>query len=432
MSVCIYLPVSLMCGVLQVLARRALLLRLWRELHLRVSSTAGRQQDATVGERMGGGTQSNSGRSDGRSTPSSSTSAATVDAHPQPPLYGGVLPREDEGNILLLERSPQAADAGACTPWRLKPYIRLHLYISDAPCGDASIYEQRRQALNVGGGGSARCGGGDGDRGNDSSWDGAPRSSPPAGSRSDGERQGRGGDDRGDAKRSRCAVDTAGLSDAVVSSPRSYLPLDEERSCSAASLNPLDCKPGQPEVRVGEKLAGQGQNMGAETMTFTGAKIIAAVKERGASDRSFSAYRNEEGGKAATADLVLRIDREQEQQLGALRIKSSRSNISEEGRTMSMSCSDKLAKWAFLGVQVREDACSCLLVIVKDSQCMDAALSDPFKLYALVGTIVLGAAFPAYRYYSVRVNPHPFQQRNSMNVPTIRLLSLSSTNTSTP
>ncbi|CAN0524558.1 unnamed protein product, partial [Ectocarpus sp. 8 AP-2014] len=104
----------------EVLARRALLLRLWRELHLRVSSTAGRQQDVTVGERKGGGTPSNSGRSDGRSTPSS-----------------------------------------------LKPYIRLHLYISDAPCGDASIYEQKRQAPNVGGGGSARCRGGDGDRGKD-------------------------------------------------------------------------------------------------------------------------------------------------------------------------------------------------------------------------------------------------------------------------
>ncbi|CAN0420279.1 unnamed protein product, partial [Ectocarpus sp. 8 AP-2014] len=335
----------------EVLARRALLLRLWRELHLRVSSTAGRQQDVAVGERKGGGTPSNSGRSDGRSTPSSSTTAATVDAHPQPPLYGGVLPGEDDGRILLLERSPQAADGGACTSWRLKPYIRLHLYIIDAPCGDASIYEQKRQAPNVGGGGSARCGGGDGDRGKDSSWDGAPRSSPPAGSRSDDERRGRGDDDRGDAKRARCAVAIAGLSDAVAPSPRPGLPLDEERSCSAASLNPLDCKPGQPEVRVGEKLAGQGQNTGAETMTFTGAKIIAAVKERGAPDRSFSAYRNEEGGKAATADLVLRIDREQEQQVGALRIKSSRSNISEEGRTMSMSCSDKLAKWAFLGVQ---------------------------------------------------------------------------------
>ncbi|CAM9548413.1 unnamed protein product [Ectocarpus sp. 4 AP-2014] len=335
----------------EVLARRALLLRLWRELHLQVSSSAGRQQDVTVGERKGRGIPSKSGRSEGRSTPSSSTTAATVDAHPQPPLYGGVLPREDDGRILLLERSPQAADAGACASWRLKPYIRLHLYISDAPCGDASIYEQKRQAPNVGGGGSARCRGGDGDRGNDSRLDGTPRSSPPAGSRSDDERRGRAGNDRGDAKRARCAAATAGLSDAVAPSPRPGLPLDEERSCSAASLNPLDFKPPEPEVTIGEKLAGQVQSMGAETMTFTGAKIIAAVKKRGAPDRSFSAYRNEEVGKADTADLVLRIDREQQQQVGALRIKSSRSNIREEGRTMSMSCSDKLAKWAFLGVQ---------------------------------------------------------------------------------
>ncbi|CAM9706750.1 unnamed protein product, partial [Ectocarpus fasciculatus] len=334
----------------EVLARRALLLRLWRELHLRVSSTAGQQQDTTVGEHKAK-PATNSGRSDGRSTPSLPT-AATVDANPQPPLYGGVLPGEDDGNILLLERSPQAANTGASTPWRLKPHVRLHLYISDAPCGDASIYEQKRQGPQVGGGGSARCSVGDGDRGNDSSfWGGVPHSASPAGGRSDGERRGRGGDDRGDAKRPRCAVATAGLSDAAVPPLRPGLPLDEELSCSAASLNPLGCKTAAPEVKVGEKLAGQGESLSAETMTFTGAKIIAAVKERGAPDRSFSAYRNEEGGKAATADLVLRIDREQEQQVGALRIKSSRSNISEEGRTMSMSCSDKLAKWAFLGVQ---------------------------------------------------------------------------------
>lgn len=356
-----------------MLARRALLLRLWRELHLRISSTTGQQHDVTVGEHKGG-IQSNSRPSDGRSMPSSTT-AATVDANPQPPLYGGILPREDDGNILLLERSPQASDAGACTPWRLKPYIRLHLYISDAPCGDASIYEQKRQAPIGGGGGSARCRGGNGDRGNNSSGDGAPHSTPPAGSRSDGERWGRAGDDRGDSKRARCSVATECLSDAVVPSPRPGLPLDEERSCSAASLNPLDCRPREPEVRVGGKLAGQGENMGVETMTFTGAKIIAAVKERGAPDRSFTEYRNEEGGRSATADLVLRIDREQEQQLGALRIKSSRSNILEEGRTMSMSCSDKLAKWAFLGVQVREMVILVFIVIMRrTSQCMHAVL----------------------------------------------------------
>lgn len=85
-------------------------------------------------------------------------------------------------------------------------------------------------------------------------------------------------------------------------------------------------------------------------MSFTGAKIITAVKEKGSVDGTFERRRDGEGRPAG--ELVLRIDREQEQVLGALRIKSSRSNISEEGRTMSMSCSDKLAKWAVLGLQV--------------------------------------------------------------------------------
>ncbi|CAM9796224.1 unnamed protein product [Laminaria digitata] len=84
-------------------------------------------------------------------------------------------------------------------------------------------------------------------------------------------------------------------------------------------------------------------------MAFTGAKIITAVKEKGSVDGKFGRRGRGEGRPAG--ELVLRIDREQEQVLGALRIKSSRSNISEEGRTMSMSCSDKLAKWAFLGLQ---------------------------------------------------------------------------------
>ncbi|CAN0229489.1 unnamed protein product, partial [Hapterophycus canaliculatus] len=31
-------------------------------------------------------------------------------------------------------------DGGGGGGWRLKTHLRLHLYISDAPCGDASIY----------------------------------------------------------------------------------------------------------------------------------------------------------------------------------------------------------------------------------------------------------------------------------------------------
>ncbi|CAN0516956.1 unnamed protein product, partial [Laminaria digitata] len=35
--------------------------------------------------------------------------------------------------LFLLEPNARGA-------WRLKPHLRLHLYISDPPCGDASIY----------------------------------------------------------------------------------------------------------------------------------------------------------------------------------------------------------------------------------------------------------------------------------------------------
>lgn len=99
-------------------------------------------------------------------------------------------------------------------------------------------------------------------------------------------------------------------------------------------------------------------------MAFTGAKIITAVKEKGSVDGTFGRRGGGEGRPAG--ELVLRIDREQEQVLGALRIKSSRSNISEEGRTMSMSCSDKLAKWAVLGMQVgscESETARCRLVM---------------------------------------------------------------------
>eukprot|EP00903_Cladosiphon_okamuranus_P009780 g9297.t2 len=393
----------------EVLARRALLLRLWKELHLLVPSspswrspTTGQQgRVATVDDHHEGTPGADKGRSESSSeTPKTAAAAASraaaaaaaADATALPLLYGGTPPPAPKGhdddddhdhddNLLLLEADPRATttaslggdDGGgasrAAAGWRLKSFLRLHLYISDAPCGDASIYEQRRTVLPSDGDaeGSNRSGGGQ---------DGASPLVPPA---SGGERGQHDGDDRGDAKRHRYTAAAARVDGGgAPCRPPVGTGLGQAETCSAEPVGVVNDPPPQRQERregggrIGPareesrlRLPGGTESAGEATtmMTFTGAKIIAAVKRKGGPDRSF-----EEAGAGtgiskmaasgrgvvkgvAGGDVVLRIDREQEQQLGALRIKSSRSNISEEGRTMSMSCSDKLAKWAVLGLQ---------------------------------------------------------------------------------
>lgn len=48
---------------------------------------------------------------------------------------------------------------------------------------------------------------------------------------------------------------------------------------------------------------------------------------------------------------TITLGREHVQQLGALRLKSSRSNIPPEQRSTSMSCSDKIVRWLLFGIQ---------------------------------------------------------------------------------
>ena len=44
-------------------------------------------------------------------------------------------------------------------------------------------------------------------------------------------------------------------------------------------------------------------------------------------------------------------EREVEQDVGVLRVKSGRSDIPERQRTTSMSCSDKICRWSTLGLE---------------------------------------------------------------------------------
>lgn len=368
----------------QVLARRALLLRLWKELDLLISAKQ-RVQPLTVSQSTTGPSTSRVPRcsDDGLGANARAAAAAPRVGEVAPLLNDGLLTNE---NTLLLLLEPTARGA-----WRLKPHVRLHLYISDAPCGDASIYEQTQappqppslpQAPSVS------------EREAPTSYVGSEahtttrqasaeeeekpvvHSAVPAGvdaSPIEGsvypEGKGRttspcacrvgccGGhsssedlatsvpcDDervhRERIKRCRCAAEDEDL---VSSMPRAApgTPVEGRKSPDKIKI-----RTSEEDPRLAEKWGGGGGK--TEVMAFTGAKIIASVKKR-------EVYLDMGlGGDllGPTIKAVLRIDREQEQALGALRIKSSRSNISEEGRTMSLSCSDKLAKWALLGLQV--------------------------------------------------------------------------------
>lgn len=342
-------------GFIQVLARRALLLRLWKELYLAISNSK----------------QSPSRNPDGGRSHADAEAIAALrpkdldGLETEPFLYAGV-PVDDERMFLLLEPTARGA-------WRLKRSLRLHLYVSDPPCGDASIFERfesrRSGALGLSPSASdppTSCPNPEGEIKScqietkslaepstagylDSSLRTYCRVRQEGGGQERGERSSsgeefhKGGDgccccygdiDRGTKLSTR--EDESGCSDRLTKRHRCNALGDPSVRSPSASHNFGDDRDG---------VAGQ-----QEKMTFTGAKIIAAVKERGATDQEFDAA--DLLGRTA-GELVLRIDREQEQTLGALRIKSSRSNISEGGRTMSMSCSDKLAKWAVLGVQVR-------------------------------------------------------------------------------
>ena len=370
------------------------MLRFWKELHLVMSmSKRNPPSDAVEGSF--------------RTDPEAITALPTQDSQgieAEPLLYAGV-PLDDDRMLLLLEPTPKGA-------WRLKPTLRLHLYVSDPPCGDASIYQQpvespphhglRSSPFEFDhvhdGGASTCCGEGGAERESReatafscSEMKCVVKQSSPAEflysstssfsntfgmekSREMGECNNPGGgchENDGECCCDDCCGGDGGNCREIDFKPT--LRGDERRSCdltqkrhrcnvsggtgsSITSSSPsCRCRCRCPDPTV-EKSRDRGDGRGslgerdrADKMTFTGAKIIAAVKERDATDREFGAV-SRLGGMAG--DLILRIDREQEQVLGALRIKSSRSNISEEGRTISMSCSDKLSKWAVLGVQV--------------------------------------------------------------------------------
>jgi len=83
-------------------------------------------------------------------------------------------------------------------------------------------------------------------------------------------------------------------------------------------------------------------------LNFTGAKLIlAGTNTKNDSITSIISCSVDTGDNSKQSTITL--GREDTQQLGALRLKSSRSNISN--RSTSMSCSDKLVRWGVFGLQ---------------------------------------------------------------------------------
>lgn len=409
--------------ITKVLARRALMLRLWKELHILIPSAGGLQHSAikaakastlalprtTDGTSNDPATYNNNplasaGEHGDHELCAEINRASTSEAisTPQPTEAPSKAENGDVGGKIVNAKSMQPEDEHMLLlepngrgAWRLKRHLRLHLYVSDPPCGDASIYEQAEAEVlpspppipshatstvsactttPTGCGRGSAAGDTASQKENPSKSHGFSSRFEPGsgcdchssevthqagGSRtgacvsfsesgveqnkcSSFERDVQVGDGERCIKKHRCC------SDGEQPSPTACMPKFEQRVQRALRL--------QAGSAV-DAATGAGKVAG-DMMTFTGAKIAPGVSQDGAGSNGPGSKGScdeqsigiDGGGKEAE-ESAIPIVREQVQAVGVLRIKSSRSNISEEGRTMSMSCSDKIARWAVLGLQ---------------------------------------------------------------------------------